>query len=133
MIEPIISPIPVDVLKSELTEDKRLRFTNRSGNEIYIVTWQNAPNVLKEIGRLREIVFRAAGGGTGKSMDLDEFDTCENPYKQLIVWDPEEEVIVGGYRYILGKDVQVDDNGQPVLSTSHLFHFSQRFMDEYMP
>lgn len=133
MIEPIISPIPVDVLKSELTEDKRLRFTNRSGNEIYIVTWQNAPNVLKEIGRLREIVFRAAGGGTGKSMDLDEFDTCENPYKQLIVWDPEEEVIVGGYRYILGKDVQVDDNGQPVLSTSHLFQFSDQFMEEYMP
>lgn len=85
-MEDIIAPIDKKVLKSELTEDKRLRFTNKSNNEIYIVTWKNAPNVLKEIGRLREIAFRAAGG-TGKSMDLDEYDLMENPYQQLIVWD----------------------------------------------
>jgi len=133
MREPIIQPIPVDVLKSELTEDKRLRFTNRSNNEIYIVTWQNAPNVVKEIGRLREIVFRAAGGGTGKALDLDYFDTCDNPYKQLIVWDPEENKIIGGYRYILGTEVKLAENGQPMLSTSHLFHFSQTFLEQYMP
>ncbi len=133
MREPIIPPIPVDVLKSELTEDKRLRFTNRSNNEIYIVTWQNAPNVVKEIGRLREIVFRAAGGGTGKALDLDYFDTCDNPYKQLIVWDPEENKIIGGYRYILGTEVKLDEKGQPLLSTSHLFHFSQTFLEQYMP
>lgn len=133
MVEPIIQPIPVDVLKSELTEDKRLRITNRSNNEIYIVTWQNAPNVVKEIGRLREIVFRAAGGGTGKALDLDYFDTCDNPYKQLIVWDPEENKIIGGYRYILGTEVKIDSNGQPLLSTSHLFHFTHEFLEKYMP
>ena len=97
-MEPIIAPIPKELLKSELTEEKRLRFTNKSHNEIYIVTWQNAPNTLREIGRLREIAFRAAGGGTGKPMDLDEFDTMENPYKQLIVWNPEAGEIIGGYR-----------------------------------
>ncbi len=133
MAEQIIAPIPKEVLKSELTEDRRLRFTNKSNNEIYIVTWQNAPNVLKEIGRLREIVFRAAGGGTGKSLDLDEFDTCDNPYKQLIVWDPEREEIIGGYRYILGTDIEVAADGQPILATSHMFHFSDKFMQEYMP
>jgi len=85
----IIARIPREVLKQELTEDKRLRFTNKSNNEVYIVTWQNAPNVLREIGRLREIAFRDAGGGTGKSYDLDEFDTSEHPYKQLIVWKAE--------------------------------------------
>ena len=129
----IIPPIPKDVLKSELTEEKRLRFTNRSNNEIYIVTWQDSPNVVKEIGRLREIVFRAAGGGTGEPLDLDDFDTMENPYKQLIVWDPENEEIIGGYRYLLGTEIKVADDGQPILATSHMFHFSDKFMKEYMP
>ena len=104
MMEEIIDSIPREILKAELTPDKKLRMTNKSSNEVYVVTWQDSPNVVREIGRLREIAFRAAGGGTGKSMDLDEFDTCENPYKQILVWDPEEEEIVGGYRYILGKD-----------------------------
>ena len=132
-MEEIIAPIDRQVLKSELTEDKRLRFTNRSNNEIYIIDWKDSPNTLKEIGRLREIAFRTAGGGTGKSTDLDEFDLSENPYKQLIVWNPEAEEIIGGYRYILGTDVQFYDKGQPVLATSHMFHFSDKFIKEYLP
>lgn len=133
MEEKIIAPVPVEILKSELTEDKRLRFTNKSHNEIYVVTWQNAPNVLREIGRLREIAFRAAGGGTGKALDLDEFDTMPNPYKQLIVWDPEAEAILGGYRYLLGTETQFDEQGQPILATSHMFHFSERFIKVFLP
>lgn len=129
----IIAPIPKEVLKSELTDDKRLRMTSKSNNEVYVVTWQNAPNVVREIGRLREIAFRAAGGGTGLDCDLDEFDTMENPYKQLIVWNPESEEIIGGYRYILGPDIQLDEEGQPILATSHMFHFSDEFIKDYMP
>ena len=121
------------MLKSELTPERQLRMTNKSHNEIYIVDAHNAPNVLNEIGRLREIVFREAGGGTGKALDLDEFDTCDNCYKQLIVWNPEEEEIIGGYRYLLGSDVEFDDNGQPILATSHMFHFSDKFIKEYLP
>ena len=132
-MEEIISPIPREVLKAELTEDKRMRFTNRSNNEIYIVTWQDSPNVVKEIGRLREIAFRAAGGGTGLAMDLDRFDTCDNPYKQLIVWDPDAEEIIGGYRYLLGTEVEFDEKGQPILATSHMFHFSDEFINDYLP
>ncbi len=132
-MEEIIPRIPVDVIKSELTPEKKLRMTNKSNNEVYVVTWQDSPNVVREIGRLREIAFRTAGGGTGKSLDLDEFDTCDNPYKQLIVWDPETEEILGGYRYILGKDWQVDEQGQPILATSHMFRFSDKFMREYAP
>ena len=86
-----------------------------------------------EIGRLREIAFREAGGGTGKEADIDEFDTCENCYKQLIVWNPEAEEIIGGYRYLLGSDWQLDEKGQPILATSHMFHFSDKFLKEYMP
>ena len=64
-MEQIIQPIDKQVLKAELTPERKLRRTNKSNNEIYIVTWQDSPNVLREIGRLREIAFRAAGGGTG--------------------------------------------------------------------
>ena len=133
MEEEIIEPISRELLKSELTPDKRLRMTNKSHNEIYIITAHNAPNVMKEIGRLREIAFRTAGGGTGKSMDIDEFDTMDNCYKQLIVWNPEAEDIIGGYRYLLGTDWELDKNGQPILATSHMFHFSDEFLHDYMP
>lgn len=133
MEQEIIKPVDKELLKSELTPDKQLRMTNKSHNKIYVITAHNAPNVMKEIGRLREIAFREAGGGTGKSMDIDEFDTMDNCYKQLIVWNPEAEEIIGGYRYLLGTDVEVDEKGQPVLATSHMFHFSEKFMKEYMP
>ena len=133
MEQPIIQPISKDMLKNELTSDKQLRMTNKSNNEIYVITAHNAPNVMKEIGRLREIAFREAGGGTGKEMDIDEFDTCENCYKQLIVWNPEEEEIIGGYRYLLGTDWHYDEKGQPILATSHMFHFSEKFLKEYAP
>ena len=133
MEQEIIQPIAKEVLKSELTSDRQLRMTNKSHNEIYVITAHNAPNVMKEIGRLREIAFREAGGGTGKSMDIDEFDTCDNCYKQLIVWNPEAEEIIGGYRYLLGTDWEYDEKGQPILATSHMFHFSDRFIKEYAP
>ena len=133
MEQEIIKPVDKELLKKELTPERQLRMTNKSHNEIYIVDVHNAPNVLQEIGRLREIVFREAGGGTGKPVDLDEFDTCENCYKQLIVWNPEEEEIIGGYRYLLGSDVEFDSNGQPILATSHMFHFSEKFIKDYLP
>ena len=133
MEQEIIQPIAKEVLKSELTPDRQLRMTNKSHNEIYIITAHNAPNVMKEIGRLREIAFREAGGGTGKSMDIDEFDTCDNCYKQLIVWNPEAEEIIGGYRYLLGTDWEYDEKGQPILATSHMFHFSDRFIKDFAP
>ena len=133
MEQDIIQPVAKELLKSELTPERQLRMTNKSHNEIYIVDAHNAPNVLQEIGRLREIVFREAGGGTGKEVDLDEFDTCENCYKQLIVWNPEEEEIIGGYRYLLGSDVEFDEKGQPILATSHMLHFSEKFIKDYLP
>ena len=132
-MEEIIAPISKEILKAELTEDKRLRMTNKSNNHIYIITHHDSPNVMREIGRLREIAFRAAGGGTGMALDIDEFDTMENAYKQLIVWNPEAEEILGGYRYILGTDVKYDEKGAPILATSHMFNFSEQFVNEYLP
>lgn len=133
MEEEIIQPISKALLKSELTHERQLRSTNKSHNEIYVVTAHNAPHVMREIGRLREIAFRMAGGGTGKSMDIDEFDLMEHGCKQLIVWNPEAEEIIGGYRYLFGEDWQIEPNGQPKLAMSHMYHFSDKFMKEYAP
>ena len=129
----IIPPVEKALLKAELTPEKRLRSTNKSSNEIYIVTAHDSPHVMQEIGRLREIAFSYYGGGTGKEVDIDEFDTMENAYRQLIVWSPEEEQILGGYRFLCGSDVRFDAQGKPILATAHLFDFSERFIKEILP
>lgn len=129
----IIDPIDRDLLKAELTKEKRLRSTNKSSNEIYIITAQDSPNVMREIGRLREIAFRFYGGGTGEPVDIDEFDTMPGAYRQLVVWSPEDEQILGGYRFICGSDTRRDEQGKPILATSHLFNFSPKFIDEILP
>lgn len=132
-MQDIIQPIDGALLKAELTKDKMLRRTNKSNNEIYIVTAHDSPQVMQEIGRLREVAFRYYGGGTGQPVDIDEFDTMEDAYRQLIVWSPEEEQILGGYRFLCGSDVKFDPAGKPILATSHLFNFSEKFNKEYLP
>ena len=129
----IIDPIDRNLLKAELTKEKRLRSTNKSSNEIYIITAQDSPNVMREIGRLREIAFRFYGGGTGEPVDIDEFDTMPGAYRQLVVWSPEDEQILGGYRFICGADTRRDEQGKPILATSHLFEFSEKFLQDYLP
>jgi hypothetical protein len=129
----IIAPINKELLEAELTKDKLLRTTNKSNNEIYIITAHDSPNVMREIGRLREIAFRYYGGGTGEEVDIDEFDTMENAYRQLVVWSPEEKMILGGYRFLCGSDVSFDKDGKPLLATSHLFNFSEKFIKDYLP
>ncbi len=131
-MENIIAPIDRELLKKELTPDRLLRHANKGNNEIYVVDAFNAPNTMKEIGRLREIAFRDAGGGTGLCCDIDEFDTMPNPCRQLIVWDPLENEIVGGYRFILGEDI-VFKEGVPNIATSHMFHFSRFFLESLLP
>ena len=125
----IISPIDTELLEKELTEDKFLRDTNVGNNSIYIITAHDSPNVMREIGRLRELTFRQAGGGAGKETDIDEYDIAEIPFKQLIVWNNENKEIVSSYRFILGKDVPLDENGYPHTPTSKLFLFSKKYIE----
>lgn len=132
-MEKIIDPVSVELLEAELTPDKKLCDTNKGGNVIYVIDAHDSPNVMLEVGRLRERSFREAGGSSGLSVDIDDFDTMENPYKQIVVWDPEAKAILGGYRYILGPDVTFLNDGQPRLATSHMFHFSDTFIKEYLP
>ena len=131
-MQDIIAPVDRKVLESELTAARFVRDTNNGHNEIYIITHHDSPNVMREIGRLREYTFRAAGGGTGHELDIDEFDTADAPYKQLIVWSPEEKEIIGGYRFIKLKEAPLV-NGIVHVATTELFHFSDKFMKEYVP
>lgn len=131
-MDPIIAEIPRSVLKTELKKNGLIRTTRKGDNEIYIVNNKNAPNVIQEIGRLREITFRASGGGTGNSVDLDEFDTGPFAYEQLIVWSPEDEEIIGGYRFAFCSK-SMGGHQEIHLSTTHYFDFTQKFIDDYLP
>ncbi len=132
-MEDIIEPIDKNLLLSELTDDKFVRTTNYGGNKIYIVNAHNVPNTMREIGRLRELAFRHAGGGTGKSCDIDECDTREISYQQLIVWSEEMGEILGGYRFIDCSLPIYDKDGKPELSTAEIFDFSDKFIKDYLP
>ena len=128
----IIPPVSKKLLLSELTKDKMLRKTNYGANEIYVFTHDQCPNLMRELGRLREITFRTAGGGTGKESDIDEFDISDDaPYCQMIVWDPHHKQIVGGYRFILGEYAVKNPNAK--LATGHIFNYSEKFVNEYLP
>lgn len=127
-MKPIIPPVERALLHAELTPERKVRDTTRAGNEIYLFVASECPNLMREVGRLREEAFRRAGGGTGMEVDIDEEDLAEDGYCQLIVWDPATEEIVGGYRFI----VCTSDRPRH-LSTEHYFRFSDRFRRRYLP
>lgn len=132
-MKPIIPPVDKELLKAELNEETLLRDTNRAGNKLYVVG-PDAVNVIREIGRLREIAFRNDGGGTGEPLDIDKFDT--DPaygYRQLVLWDPDAEQIIGGYRFCICDEAVYDRYGQPILTSSHMFEFSKKFLEDYLP
>ena len=132
-LQDIIEPVSRDLIEQELNEERFIRDTNKAGNKIYVVNHHNSPNTMQEIGRLREVSFRAAGGGTGLSVDIDEADTSERCYEQLIVYSPEDREIVGGYRFITGERAKDPETGDFDLSTAHYFDFSDRMKSEYLP
>ncbi|MBO7203747.1 MAG: GNAT family N-acetyltransferase [Bacteroidales bacterium] len=128
-MNPIIQPVDRKLLIKELTATKYIRTTRKGGNELYEVTYQDSPNIMREIGRLRELSFRTSGGGTGKDCDIDEYDTDPKfAYKQLIVWDPDNQEIIGGYRYILCGGLPIEK-----LATKELFVYSEEFVNDYLP
>lgn len=131
-MKPVIEPIDRNILESELTKERFIRHTNKGNNEIYIITHHNAPNVMREIGRLREISFRHSGGGTGEEVDIDHYDTDKLCYEQLIVYSREDREIIGGYRFIEMKNA-ILLNGSIAVSTATYFDFSENFVQNYAP
>lgn len=133
MSENIIPAVDPDLIEHELTPDRLLRHTNKAHNLIYVVDGRECPSTMREIGRLREIAFRAAGGGTGKSVDIDDYDMMDPPCRQLIVWDPAAREILGGYRFIIGEDIRFNADGTPRIAMSHMFSFSPEFVEHCLP
>ncbi len=132
-MKPIAEQLPKDQIIAELTEDKLLRKTNNGNNEVYIFNNNNSPALMHEVGRVREITFRHAGGGTGKDIDIDEFDLDkEDPQQQLIVWDPDNKEIVGGYRFYFPKKGCTNCDISKLASSSY-FTFSDKFLKKYYP
>lgn len=133
MIRDIIDKVDTSLILKELTPERFLRKTNKANNEIYVIDAHNSPNTMREIGRLREIAFRQAGGGTGKDCDIDEFDIMEPACQQLLLWNPDDKEIIGAYRYIVGKNMRFDKDGRPNIAMSHMFNFSKEFLEDYLP
>lgn len=128
----VADPISPDIIEEELKKSGLLRSTNKGNNLIYCVHGDKSPHVMKEIGRLREVTFRAAGGGTGKELDIDSYDLGDDAYLQLVVYSPEDRTLVGGYRFKEGKKA-LDAEGNVKLSTASYFSFSEKFKSEYLP
>lgn len=132
-METIAPPVEKTLLEKELTKETFIRDTNFGNNKIYIFTAHESPNLMQEVGRLREITFRDAKGGTGKSIDIDSYDTSEVPFRQLIVWNPEDKEIIGGYRFIHCKDLPINDDGIVETPTARLFSYSEKFIKKFLP
>ena len=132
-MEQIINKIEREEIIRELTEECLLRESNKGGNRIYVIDAHHQPQTMREIGRLRELAFRDGGGGTGKACDIDDFDTMERPCRQLIVWDPVDREIIGGYRFLLSEEMHREPDGTPRIATAHMFRFSRQFLDYYLP
>lgn len=130
----IISPVSRDAIISELKEEFFLNNSSKGSNQLYLLDHRDAPNVVREIGRLREEAFRTAGGGTGKELDLDQYDLSPNhPYQQLIVWDPEDKEILAGYRLLRCVDGERDAEGKLISATSKLFELSDQMVEDFLP
>jgi len=132
-MQDIIPPVSRELIRAELTEDKFLRNTSKLNNQLYLVNYHNAPNVTREVGRLRELAFRTAGGGTGKEIDLDAYDTSDKPFQQLVLWDPEDQEIIAGYRLIMCKNAPRLEDGRIESATAKLFDLSEKFYQNYLP
>ncbi|SMO74617.1 lysophospholipid acyltransferase family protein [Solitalea koreensis] len=101
--EDIIDPVPQQLIEQDIeaVRESSLVYTEKN-YEVFIAKTSVIPNIIKEIGRLREVTFRAVGEGTNKKIDLDEFDLY---YHHLFIWDKEGRKIVGAYRIGKGKDI----------------------------
>ncbi|WP_220429225.1 GNAT family N-acyltransferase [Tenuifilum thalassicum] len=122
--EPIIPPVPQDVVEDEVARlmDSYLLFKSKN-YAVLCAPSVEMPNLMTEIGRLREITFRDVGEGTNRKIDVDEFDLY---YWQLFIWDEDEKRIVGAYRAGKGKEI-VDKYGIDGFYIQTLFKIDKAF------
>ncbi|MEI6774482.1 MAG: GNAT family N-acetyltransferase [bacterium] len=127
-MQDIIPPVEKNLIIHELSQKGPAKITKRLGHEIHLISAIDCPYTMHELGRLQEITFRYAKGGTGNSVDIDEYDYL---FRHLLVWNPIDQDIVGGYRLELMRNLV---QGPIIHSpTGKLFNFSQKFVRDYLP
>ncbi|HAC16592.1 MAG TPA: glycerol acyltransferase [Bacteroidetes bacterium] len=129
-LEPLIDPVDPELLYNDVEQLPESQLLLSSGEmEVYHAAYKQIPNIMREIGRLREHTFRATDEGTGKPIDIDEFDSY---YQHLFVWNKEKNELVGAYR--LGRtDNIIKCFGKKGLYTTTLFNIKSSFFDEINP
>lgn len=122
----VITPIPSEVLSIEVASiPQEMRLLEQGDFEVYCTPSQSVPNLMREIGRVREESFREVGEGSGLACDLDEYDLY---YHQLFVWNKAKAELVGAYR--LGMvDKLIAEHGLDQLYSRSLFNYNQEFID----
>lgn len=155
--QPIMNLIPSSLLEDELKLARFVKDTEHGGNKIYVFSGKKCPRLMVQIGILREMSFRQGGGGTNLSVDIDRWDEfdptklpvdspyfdlsyfnslgpfAENGFQQLIVWDPENKEIIGGYRYVEMNNFINKDHTSIDTPTADLFDCSREFIRMYAP
>lgn len=121
--QPIETPVPTQVLLDEIEKNKECKLFKVGPYSAYLFDYDKIPNIIHEIGIRREESFRAVGEGTGKSIDLDEFDLY---YKHLFLWDDEKNDMVGAYRLGMGEDI-INAYGVKGFYSNMFFRFSDKF------
>ncbi|MDN3685189.1 GNAT family N-acetyltransferase [Vibrio sinaloensis] len=121
--EPIIAPIAVDVLESELKNLSDYLLIEQGDYRVYCAPTNAMPSMMREIGRVREESFRDVGEGSGRSCDIDQFDAH---YHQLFVWHKTNRDLVGAYRLGL-VDELVEEGGIDALYSTSLFKYDEAF------
>ena len=102
-MEMIIAPLPVQDLSEEVSKlPNDAHLISRGDFDVYLAKAKDIPTLLLEIGRLRELTFRGAGEGTGKALDIDDYDQS---YLNLFIWDNKNKKVVGGYRMGMGASI----------------------------
>lgn len=125
----VAAPMPPEQIARELTQNTRI--AEFKDLEIHLIWAPEAPATMQEIGRIRELEFRAAGAGRQVERDIDRFDVEFPWYAQLVSWDPAQREIVALYRAIRC-DWALRHGGLSALRTAGLFHFSDLFVSEYL-
>lgn len=121
--EEIAKATDKSIIENEIKNIQNQKIVNQQNFEIYYAEASSIPNIINEIGRLREITFRQVGEGTNKALDLDEYDLY---YNHLFLWDSEEKQIAGAYR--VGKGAEIYSRyGKKGFYTSSLFNFDPKF------
>lgn len=125
--EAVIEPVDSEALAREVDElPEECLLVEASPLKVFLATRERIPNMLREIGRLREVTFREVGEGTGRSMDIDGFD---DHYRHLFLWNDKRKELAGAYRLGLADEI-VRDRGVDGLYTSTLFQYQPGFAEK---